>query len=191
MIEVFDVGAARRALFRRALPCPDCGQPLKPWGHVRERAVRGRGGALEAFRPDRGRCTGCGTTHVILEAGLLPGRAYAAGLIGEALAAAAGGHGHRRIAGDLGVPGGTVRGWIRRARRSAGQLRVIGVRAVVALDPEALPVRVLADPLACALDALGAAAVAMGRRLGLDEAGLWARIVVLTRGRLLRLTPDS
>jgi hypothetical protein len=111
MIEVFDAGAARRALFRRALPCPACGQSLKPWGRVRERAVRGRGGALASFRPDRGRCTGCGATHVILQAGLLPGRAYAAGLIGQA-PAAAGGHGHRRIAGDLGVPGGTVRGWI-------------------------------------------------------------------------------
>jgi hypothetical protein len=127
---------------------------------------------------------------VILDACLLHGRAYAAGLIGHALASAASGHGHRGIAREPGIPDGTVRGWIRRARRSAGQLRVIGVRAVVALDPEALPVRVLADPLACALDAPGAAAVATGRRLGLDEAGLWARVVVLTRGRLLSLAPD-
>jgi transposase-like protein len=191
VIEVFDAGAARRALFRRALPCPDCGAPLKPWGRVRERAVRGLGGTLEAFRPDRGRCTGCGATHVILQAGLLPGRAYAAGLIGQALVSAASGNGHRRIAGDLGVPGGTVRGWIRRARRSAEQLRVTGVKAVVALDPEALPVRVLADPLACALDTLGAAAVAMGRRLGLEATDFWERIVVLTRGRLLGLAPDG
>lgn len=142
-------------------------------------------------RPDRGRCTGCGATHVILDAGLLPGRAYAAGLIGQALVSAANGHGHRRIARESAVPGGTVRGWIRRARRSAGQLRAAGVRAVVALDPEALPTRVLADPLASALDALGAAAAAMGRRFGLQDAVLWARIAVLTRGRLLSLSPDS
>jgi hypothetical protein len=100
---------------------------------------------------------------VILQAGLLPGRAYAAGLIGRA----------------------------RRARRPAEQLRVIGVRAVVALDPGLLPARVLADPLGCALDALGAAAVAMGRRFGLEETGLWERIVVLTRGQLLNLAPDG
>jgi transposase-like protein len=191
MIQVFDTTAARRALYRRLLACPGCGWPLKPWGRGRERTVRDLGGALVTFRPDRGRCTGCGATHVILDAGLLPGRAYTAGVAGQALASAAGGHGHRRTARECGVPEGTVRGWIRRARRSAEQLRVTGVRAVVALDPELLPSRVLADPLACALDALGAAAVAMGRRFGLHEASLWARIAVLTRGRLLSLAPDS
>lgn len=105
--------------------CPDCGAPLKPSGRTRERTVRDRGGAQVAARPDRGRCTGCDATHVILDAGLLPGRAYAAGLIGRALASAANGHGHghRRIARESGIPDGTVRGWIRRARRSAGQLR--------------------------------------------------------------------
>jgi transposase-like protein len=191
MIQVFDTGAARRALDRRLLPCPDCRAPLKPWGRVRERAVRDRGGALMTFRPDRGRCTGCGATHVILDANLLPGRAYAAGLIGRALASAASGHGHRRVARQAGVPDATVRGWIRRARGSAERLRVIGVRAVVALDQELLPTRVFADPLACALDALGAAAVAMGRRLGLQGTDPWARAVVLTRGRLLSLDPGS
>ena len=191
MIQVFDTGAARRALDRRLLPCPDCREPLKPWGRTRERTVRDRGGAKVTFRPDRGRCTGCGATHVILGADFLPGRAYAAGLIGQALASSAGGHGHRSIAREAGIPDGTMRGWIRRARRSAGQLRVTGVQAVVALDPELLPARVPADPLACALDALGAAAVAMGRRFGLHETGMWARIAVLTRGRLLSLAPDS
>jgi hypothetical protein len=84
-----------------------------------------------------------------------------------------------------------VRGWIRQARRPAEQLRVIGVQAVVALDQDALPAGVPADPLACALDALGAAAAAMGRRPGLHETSLRARIAVLTRGRLLSLAPDS
>jgi transposase-like protein len=191
VIQVFGTGAARRALDRRLLPCPDCGAALKPWGRARERTVRDCGGAEVTFRPDRGRCTGCGATHVILAAGLLPGRAYAAGLIGQALVSAATGHGHRGIARKSGVPEGTVRGWVRRARRSAGQLYGIGVRAVVALDPDALPARVLADPLACALDALCAAAEAMGRRFGLQAAGPWARISVLTRGRLLSLPPDS
>jgi hypothetical protein len=31
----------------------------------------------------------------------------------------------------------------------------------------------------------------MGRRFGLHETGMWARIAVLTRGRLLSLAPDS
>jgi hypothetical protein len=40
MIEVFDTAAARIALARRKLGCPGCGQPLRPWGHARERTVR-------------------------------------------------------------------------------------------------------------------------------------------------------
>lgn len=191
MIQVFDTGAARRALDRRLLPCPGCREPLKPWGRVRERTVRGRGGTEMTFRPDRGRCTGCGAARVILGANFLPGRAYAAGLIGRALVSAAGGQGHRSIAREAGIPDGTVRGWIRRARRSAEQLRVTGARAVVALGQDALPVRVLADPLAGALDAPGAAAAAMSRLPGLRDTDPWARTVVLTRGRLLRLAPDS
>jgi transposase-like protein len=191
MIQVFDTTAARRALARRMLPCPDCGRALRPWGRARERTVRGEGGALVTARPDRALCTGCGATHVVLDVGLLPRRAYTAGLAGRALAAAAAGSGHRRIARESCIPDGTVRNWIRRARRSAGQLRATGVRAVVALDPEALPARALTDPLASALDALGAAAFAMGDRFGLQDASPWARIAVLTRGRLLSLCPDG
>jgi hypothetical protein len=132
---------------------------------------RGRGGA-----PGPCRCTGCGVTHVVLDAGLLPRRSYTAALIGQALVAAALGRGHRLIARDLAVPHGTVRGWIRRDRRSADQLRIAGIRAVVALDPDALPARARPDELGDALDALWAAAMAMGDRFGLQGSGLWARI---------------
>jgi hypothetical protein len=82
MIEVFDTEAARRALARRKLPCSDCGQALKPWGWARERTVRELGGALVTVIPDRARCTGCDVTHVVLDVGVLPRRAYAVGLIG-------------------------------------------------------------------------------------------------------------
>jgi transposase-like protein len=191
MIEVFDTTAARSALARRMLRCPDCGQALKPWGRARERTVCELGGALLTAVPDRARCTGCGITHVVLDAGLLPRRAYAAPLIGQALVAAARGRGHRRIARDLDVPHGTVRGWIRRARRSAGQLRAAGIQAVVALDPDALPAQARPGELACALDALGAAAMALGDRFGLEHASPWARVTVLTRGQLLTLSPDG
>jgi hypothetical protein len=191
MIEVFDMAAARIALARRVLRCPDCGQPLRPWGHARERTVRDLGGVLAAIHPDRALCTGCGITHVVLDAGLLPRRAYAAGVAGQALVAAAFGHGHRRIARDLAVPADTVRGWIRSARRSAEQLRITGIRAVVALDPDALPARVRPDELGCALEHLGAAAIAMGSRFGLQHTSPWARINVLTRGQLLTMAPPG
>jgi transposase-like protein len=189
MIEVFDTTAARIALARRRLGCPGCGQPLRPWGHARQRTVRELGGTRAAVRPDRALCTGCGVTHVVLDAGLLPRRAYAAETAGRALVAAALGRGHRRIACDLGVPAGTVRGWIRSARRSAEQLRVTGIRAVVALDPDALPTAVRPDELGCALEHLAAAALAMGDRFGLQHTSLWARINVLTRGQLLAMAP--
>jgi hypothetical protein len=121
----------------------------------------------------------------VLDAGLLPRRAYAAETAGQALVAAALGHGHRRTARDLAIPAGTVRGWIRGARRSAGQLRVTGIRAVVALDPDTLPTRTRPDELACALEHLAAAAMAMGSRLGLGT-GLPGRA-----GMILALCPTG
>jgi hypothetical protein len=189
MIEVLDTVAAGIALARRKLGCPDCGQPLRPWGHGRERTVRDLDGALVTIRPDRGLCTGCTATHVVLGAGLLPRRAYTAGLIGQALVVAAGGSGHRRIALDLDVPAGTVRGWIRGARRSASQLSITGIRAVVSYDQDALPVPARPDELGCALEYLGAAAWVFGRRFGVQHASPWALINVVTRGRLLTMAP--
>lgn len=117
------------------------------------------------------------------------GLRHTAGLIGQSLVAAALGHGHRRIARDLSVPAGTVRGWIRAARRSAGQLRITGIRAVVAIDPDALPARVRPDELGCALEHLAAAAVATGERFGLQHASVRARLNVLTGGQLLTMAP--
>ena len=181
--------AARIALARRKRGCPDCGQPLRPWGHARERTVRDLGGELVTVRPDRALCPGCEVTHVVLDARLLPRRANAAGLIGQALAAAALGSGHRRIARDLAVPAATVRGWIRGTRRSAAQQRITGIRTVVAHDQDALPARVHPDELGCALEHLGAAAMVAGRRFGLQHTSPRARVNVLTRGRLLAMAP--
>jgi RNase P subunit RPR2 len=58
MIEVSGATAARIALARRMLGCPDCRNPLWPWGHARERTIRDAGGALLTVRPDRALCTG-------------------------------------------------------------------------------------------------------------------------------------
>jgi hypothetical protein len=189
MIEVFDTAAARVALTRRMLGCPGCDQPLRPWGHARERTVRDTGGGLLTVRPDRALCTGCGTTHVVLDARLLPRHAYAVGLIGQALVASALGHGHKRIARGLDVPSGTVRGWTRRARRSAAGLRVTGIRAVLASGHDELLAWTRTGELGCALEHLAAAALVTGRRFGLEHTSWWARINVLTRGRLLTMAP--
>ncbi|MYV97297.1 helix-turn-helix domain-containing protein [Streptomyces sp. SID3343] len=189
MIEVFDAVAARLALGRRMLRCPDCGGALRPWGRARARTVRDLGGELLTVRPDRARCTACPATHVVLDARLLSGRAYTVRFVGQALMGAARGRGHRPLAAELGAPESTVRGWLRRARQSAHELWTIGVRAVVALDPSALPTLDRVNPLAHAVEALIAAALAVSRRLGAGDRGLWPRIAVLTRGRLLARSP--
>ena len=191
MIEVFDAAAARHALARRRLRCPDCAQPLQPWGRARTRTVRDRDGQRLTAHPDRARCTGCGVTHVVLDAGLLAHRGYSIGVVGQALLAAAAGHGHRRIAAGLAVPPDTVRGWLRRVRGAARQLYQIGVQMTVLLDPEALPDTARTNNLAFALDALGAAALAFGRRFACQDADPWTRINVLTRGRLLASFPTG
>ena len=128
-------------------------------------------------------------SHVVLDAGLLPRRGYAAGLIGQALAGSALGHGHRRIAAGLAVPAGTVRGWIRGARRSATWLRITGIRAVLASGHDELLAWGRTDELGAALEHLAAAALVLGRRYGLEHASWWARINVLTRGLLLTMAP--
>jgi hypothetical protein len=189
MIEVFDTAAARIALARRKLGCPDCRRPLRPWGHARERTIRDTGGTLLTVRPDRALCTGCGASHVVLDAGLLPRRACTAGLIGQALVASALGHGHRHIARDLAVPHGTVRGWIRGARRSAAQLRITGIRTVLASGHDELLAWTRTDELGGALEHLAAAALVTGHRHGLEHTSWWARINVLTGGRLLTMAP--
>jgi len=189
MIEVFDTAAARQALARRRLCCPGCAAPLRPWGRARTRTVHDRDGEQLTCRPDRARCTGCRATHVVLDAGLLAHRGYTVAVVGQALLAAAGGLGHRPVAARLAVPEGTVRGWLRRVRGSAGRLREIGVQTTVMLEPDLLPTRAYADPLALALDALGAAALAVSRRFAREDVDPWARINVLTRGRLLAPSP--
>jgi uncharacterized protein DUF6431 len=115
---VLDQAAARRALSARRLRCPDCREPLRPWGRARSRKVHDTG-ATTQLTPDRARCTGCAATHVLLPATLVPRSGYGAGTVASALLAAAGGAGHRAIAADLALPAGTVRDWCRRARHGA------------------------------------------------------------------------
>ena len=57
-------------------------------------------------------------------------------VIGSAIEAKVAGEGHRPIAGRLGVPADTVRGWLRRFAERAERIRVHFTRWAVALDPE-------------------------------------------------------
>ena len=91
---------------------------------------------------------------------LLLRRADEAPVIGAALAVAARGRGHWRIAAELGVPQDTVRGWLRRAAGRAGQVREVFTKVVVAVSAGPVPLEPAGSPLADALVAIVAAVAA-------------------------------
>ncbi|MDQ3764351.1 MAG: DUF6431 domain-containing protein [Actinomycetota bacterium] len=117
-----DTACVERRLGSGALACPECSGALAGWGHARARDVRDRGGLLRLV-PRRARCTGCGSTHVLLPVLVLVRRADVVAVIGRALVAKAAGVGHRRIAAELGRSAETVRGWL---RRFAGRVEACG-----------------------------------------------------------------
>jgi hypothetical protein len=185
VIVLLDDGAAERRLRAGGLRC-DCGGRLRPWGHARVRSVRCLDGRLDRQRPRRGRCVGCGRSHVLVPSGWLPRRTHTVETVGVALLAAAAGQGHRTIARSVQLPDDTVRGWLRRATRGAEWLRAVAVKFAHRADPQFVPPppprgRALAD----AVEALGLAAAAAVRRLGLAGRSPWRIIATITCGRLL------
>lgn len=101
-------------------------------------------------------------------------RADAIEVIGTALAAALSGAGYGRIGADLGVPAGTVRGWLRRLRSRAEEMRCWATRQLgqIAGASPARP-EPAASPLDDALNAVAAAAHAAATGHGFSRAGLW------------------
>ncbi|MFB6613242.1 hypothetical protein ACFCV9_03290 [Streptomyces sp. NPDC056367] len=51
-----------------------CSSVLAPWGHGRQREIRGDLGARLFLRPRRTRCSGCKVTHVLLAEAFWPRR---------------------------------------------------------------------------------------------------------------------
>ena len=161
---------------------------LGGWGHAARRPVfrAGRGLVPVAVRPRRARCVSCGVTHVLLPAWLLSRRCDGMAVIGDMLARAARGQGFRGIAAVSGVPEGTVRGRLRRFRRSAGRVREFFTRlaGVLAVDP--VPLDPAGSVLGDAVVAVAAAAAAArGRWPGMVTVAGWELASVLTLGSLL------
>lgn len=179
--------AIEPGLLAGRIRCPDCGAPLAPWGHAREREVRMRyGGRL--LRPRRGRCGPCDATHVVLPATVVPRRRDCTEVIGQALFAAACGAGHRTIAAELDRAPGTVRGWLRAFGRRAETIGRCGSRWAVSLGEE-LPRRWPAEsPVAYGVEALRWAYAACVERFG-RIADFWELLVAMTGGYLLRGRP--
>jgi hypothetical protein len=181
-----DPVAVEARLTAGGLSCPGCRAVLRPWGWARPRSVHGLAGTL---RPRRVRCSGCLLTHVLLPVTVLLRRGYAAEVVGAALSGRAGGEGHRRLAGRLSVPAGTVRGWLRRV---AGRLGPARQRFLQVAHRAAVDLRVpesLGCPWRDLLAALGAAAVAVTGRFGpvgvLGPVTAWQVAVACSGGRLL------
>jgi hypothetical protein len=187
VIVVLDAEAVRAALAAGRLDCPSCrAAPLRRWGYARVRTVHQPGGRREWLRPARARCGGCGATHVLVPVHCPPRSAYGLELLGQALLAGAHGRGHRRIAADLDVPEGTVRGWLRRARQVAEPLRVRAGIALVGFTPDACAdLKPRGSRLAEALNALAAAAIGAARVLGMHETPLWSIMAMIAGGHLL------
>ena len=179
-----DAAGVEGLLSSGRLECPACGGRLRKWGHARRRLVRGPGRERWRLRPRRARCAGCRRTHVLLPVGVLARRADAAGVIGAALAAAAAGLGHRKVAEQAGRPASTVRGWLRRFAGRAEVWRGAFTRVLCALDPDPLLPVPAGSPVADAVAVIVAAAAAAARRWALALPP-WELAAAVTGGRLL------
>ena len=164
------------------LSCPSCRGGLGPWGHARERVVRCATGE-RSLRPRRARCRACTVTHVLLPELCLLRRRDEVAVIGAAIEAKVAGAGYRMIAGRLGVPADTVRGWLRRFAARAERVRAHFVRWAVALDAELGPIAPAGSVLGDALEAIAVAVRAWVLRFGPGEA--WRIVSVLSAGRLI------
>lgn len=176
-----DVVEVERRLRAGELVC-GCGGGLTPWGHARQRLIRGVG----VLRPRRARCSVCQVTHVLLAVSLLLRRADGVEVIGAALRMKAGGVGHRPIAALLGRPTSTVRGWLRAFARNAEVVRSLLAALLVQLDPLTGPLPAHRSVFADAVEVLGACAAAARRRLGvLGAVSAWQLAAAVSNGRLL------
>ncbi len=181
MVGTDPVGIERR-LRAGELVCPCGAGALAPWGHARQRVVRGVG----VLRPRRARCSACLATHVLLAVSCLARRADAVEVIGAALTAKAAGQGHRRIAALLGRPVSTVRGWLRAFAGNAARVRAVFTTLLVELDPLTGPIPPRGSLSADAVEVLGAVAAAARRRLGVVGAvPAWQLVSAVIGGCLL------
>jgi hypothetical protein len=126
---------------------------------------------------------------VLLPVTVLLRRAYAAEVIGAAVSARVAGQGHRRAGAELGVPAGTVRGWLRRlaGRLEPARIRLWQVAHRAGVD--ITPPEALGCPWRDLLAALGAATAAVTGRFGpvgvLGPVTAWQVAVACSSGRLL------
>ena len=107
-------------------------------------------------------------------------------VIGAALTAKAAGHGHRRIARDLGRLAPTVRNWLRRFAAGAEAIRSFFTVLAHDLDPMLGAIEPAGSAFADAVEAIARAVRAAVSRLGPRPP--WSFASTATGGRLLSNT---
>jgi hypothetical protein len=124
---------------------------------------------------------------VLLPVGVLARRADVVSVIGVALAGAAAGLGHRRIAERLGRPAATVRGWLRRFASRAEVVRAAFTGLLCAVDPDPLVPGPAGSQVADAVAVIVAAAAAVARRWGRGVLAVsaWEVAAAVSSARLL------
>jgi hypothetical protein len=182
LIVGIDEAAVEADLVAGRICCPNCELRLRPWGHGTEREVR-LADRSELRRPRRSICRACAATHVLVSEDTLLRRRDGVEVIGVALTAKARGHGHRKIAADLGRLPSTVRGWLRYFAVMAGAIREHFTRWAYALDPGHDRTWAGGSTFCDAVEAIGVAGAVAVRRFG--PRSVWSLASVLTAGRLL------
>jgi hypothetical protein len=124
---------------------------------------------------------------VLLPRWCLARRADAAAVIGAGLVLAAAGWGFRRVARRLGRPEATVRGWLRRFSARAESVRVGFTVLAASVAAEAAVLAPAGSPVADAVNAVLAAAVAGAARWGpvVGAVSPWELASAATGGLLL------
>ena len=180
-----DEAVVEHDLLAGRLACPDCGEPLSPWGHSCARALHLRGGEVVRFAPRRAICRKHPKpkTQVLLPDCSLLRRRDHVEVIGSAVARHAEGAGQRRVAASLGVSREKVRGWLRAFATTAGAIRAHFTRWAHALDPELGAIAPAGKAASDALSAIGVAVRAYVLRFGPTPE--WQVVARLSGGVLL------
>ena len=182
MVEA-DAESVESRLVAGQIACPGCGGELRPWGHARWRTLRDHGRPVR-LRPRRSRCRSCLVTHVLLPVLALLRRLDLAAVIVEALVARhLEGRSRVEVARLAGAPWDTVRGWLRRFERRAGEIRAELAALAHRWDADLGPIEPRATEALDALEAMGLATAAAVRRFG--PTPLWALVAGASGGRLL------
>jgi hypothetical protein len=125
-------------------------------------------------------------THVLLPVSVLLRRADTAAVIVSVLVAKATSRaGFRRIAADVARPVETVRGWLRRLAERAEAVRSVFTVWLRVVDTDPVMPDGAGGGFADAVVAIGALAVAVGRRFSLSMVSLSETAVAVSGGRLL------